>query len=127
MAYQDRDQTTFRMEGQSGAWSIEINCKIAAEALGVYPFAPDDLNSNQNFDFTLRTDAEEERRLYYAREASLELTDYDGEYISGTFNGTFFRGSLTDQADRTPVTVSDGRFRINWAEGKRSTDKDRWQ
>jgi hypothetical protein len=115
MAYQDREQTTFRMEGQSGDWSIDINFKISAEALGVYPFEPDDLNSNRDFDFTLRHETVEEPK-----------SEYDGEYISGTFTGTFFRGSIVNQSERTQVTVSDGRFRVNWADGQRNTNKDRW-
>jgi len=127
MAYQDREQTTFRMEGQSDDWSIDINFKVNAEALGVYLFEPDDLNSNLDFDFTLRNETMEGRKMYYAQEASLALTEYDGEYISGTFSGTFFRGSITNQAERTQATVSDGRFRVNWAEGQGNTNKDKWQ
>ena len=126
MAYQDREQTVFRMESKSGEWSLDINFKIDAEALGTYEFAPDDLNMNQNFDLTLRHSETEERKSYYAQQATLELTDYDGELISGTFSGRFFRGSMTDQDDRTYVTVADGEFRVNWAEGQSSTNKAKW-
>ena len=30
----------------------------------------------------------EERRLYYAQNATLELLEHSGDYISGTFRGT---------------------------------------
>lgn len=126
MAYQDREQTVFRMEAGSGEWSLDINFKIEAEALGTYEFAPDDLNMNQNFDLTLRHSRTEERKAYYAQQATLELTDYDGEYISGTFSGRFFRGSMTNQDDRSYMTLANGEFRVNWAEGQRSTNKAKW-
>ena len=126
MAYQDREQTTFRMETAWGDGRLDINFKINAEALGTYPFEPDDLNMNQNFELNLRNPDWEERKQYYAQQATLVLTDYDGEYISGTFDGRFFRGSMMDQDDRLYVTISDGEFRVNWAEGQSSTKKDRW-
>ena len=126
MAYKDRDQTTFRMEGRSGLWSVDINFKISAERLGTYPFEPDDLNSNRDVDFTLRPEGEQ-RRLYYAQNATLELLEHSGDYISGTFSGTFFRGSIVNQEERTQVGVSDGKFRVNWAEGQSSKNKDKWQ
>ena len=56
----------------------------------------------------------------------LGLTDYDGEYIVGAFSGRFFRGSMTNQEDREPVTISDGEFRVNWAEGQSNTNKAKW-
>lgn len=56
----------------------------------------------------------------------MDLTDYDGEYISGTFNGRFFRGSMTNQDDRTYMTLASGDFRVNWAEGQSNTNKAKW-
>jgi hypothetical protein len=126
MAAKDRQQTTFRMETKAGETELVINFKIAAEALGTYPFEPDDSNMNMNFELTLRNPEWEERKQYYAQQATLELTDYDGEYISGTFSGQFFRGSLANQENRTFVTISDGEFRVNWAQGQRSANKDKW-
>jgi len=126
MASQSREQTTFRMETESGDSRLDINFKIDAEALGTYLFEPDDQNMNMNFELNLRNPEWEERKQYYAQQATLELTDYDGEYISGTFSGRFFRGSMVNQDSRTYVTLSDGEFRVNWAEGQRSADKDKW-
>ncbi len=126
MASKRSEQTTFRMETAIGDLKLDINFRIEAEALGTYLFEPDDLNMNQNFELNLRNPEWQERKQYYAQQATLELTDYDGEYISGTFNGRFFRGSLTNQDDRTYVTISDGEFRVNWAEGQRSKNKDKW-
>jgi hypothetical protein len=125
MGHKDRELTTFRME-TSGDSRLDINFKIDAEALGTYQFEPDDLNMNQNFDLNLRNPDWEKRRQYLAQQATLELNDYDGEYISGTFSGRFFRGSRTNQDDRIYVTISDGEFRVNWAEGQSSKNKDRW-
>lgn len=126
MASKSQEQTTFRMETAPGDSRLDINFKIFAEALGRYPFEPDDLNMNQNFELNLRNPEWTQRKQYYAQQATLELTDYDGEYISGTFNGRFFRGSMVNQEDRSYVTISDGEFRVNWAEGQRSKDKDKW-
>ena len=47
MAYQDREQTVFRMETDTGEWELDINFKIDAEALGTYEFEPNDLNMNR--------------------------------------------------------------------------------
>jgi hypothetical protein len=33
---------------------------------------------------------------------------------------------MTNQDDRSYVTISDGAFRVNWADGQRSKDKDKW-
>jgi hypothetical protein len=126
MASKRSEQTTFRMETTMGDSKLDINFKIGAESLGSYSFAPDDLNMNQNFELNLRNPDWQERKQYYAQQATLELTDYDGEYISGTFSGRFFRGSMTNQDDRSYVTISDGAFRVNWADGQRSKDKDKW-
>ena len=30
------------------------------------------------------------------------------------------------ESHRTYVTISDGAFRVNWAEGQRSKSKDKW-
>ena len=126
MAAKDREQTTFRMEAKSGEMQLDINFKIDAEALGTYPFEPDKSNMNMNFELNLRNPEWEKRKQYYAQEATLVLTDYDGEYISGTFSGKFFRGSLANQDNRTHVTISNGKFRVNWAQGQRSANKDKW-
>jgi hypothetical protein len=126
MASKSSEKTTFRMETAVGDLRLDINFKIEAESLGSYSFAPDDLNMNQNFELNLRNPEWQERKQYYAQQATLELTDYDGEYISGTFSGRFFRGSMSNQDDRSYVTISDGAFRVNWAEGQRSKDKDQW-
>ncbi len=126
MGAKNRQQTTFRMEAKAGDIQLDINFKIDAEALGIYPFEPDDSNMNMNFDLNLRKPEWEKRKQYYAQQATLELTDYDGEYISGTFSGRFFRGSLANQDKRSYVTISDGEFRVNWAHGQRSANKDKW-
>ena len=126
MGAKNREQTTFRMETKLGEMQIVINFKIYAEALGTYPFEPDDTNMNMNFDLNLRKPKWEKGKQYYAQQATLELTDYDGEYISGTFSGRFFRGSTVNQDDRSYVTVSDGEFRVNWAQGQRSANNDKW-
>jgi len=126
MGAKDRQQTTFRMETKAGETKLDINFKIDAEALGIYSFEPDDLNMNMNFELNLRNPEWEKRKQYYAQQATLELTDYDGEYISGTFSGRFFRGSMANQDERSYVTISDGKFRVNWAQGQRSANKDKW-
>ncbi len=126
MASKSSEQTTFSMETTLGNLQLDIDFRIEAESLGTYSFAPDDLNMNQNFELNLRNPEWEKRKQYYAQQATLELTDYDGEYISGTFSGRFFRGSMTNQDDRSYVTISDGAFRVNWADGQRSKDKDKW-
>jgi hypothetical protein len=126
MASKRSEQTTFSMETTMGDLKLDINFKVQAESLGSYSFEPDDLNMNQNFELNLRSPEWEERKQYYAQQATLELTDYDGEYISGTFSGRFFRGAMTNQDDRSYVTISDGAFRVNWADGQRSKDKDKW-
>jgi len=126
MAYKNQEQTTFRMETAGDDSRLDINFKIFAEALGTYTFEPDDLNMNQNFELNLRNTDWAERKQYYAQQATLVLSDYDGEYISGTFSGRFFRGSMVNQEDRSYVTISDGEFRVNWAEGQRSKNKDKW-
>ncbi len=126
MAYLDREQTVFRLESDAEDWALDINFKIDAKALGTYGFDPDDLNMNQNFDLNLRHAESEERRQYYAQQATLELSEYDGDYITGTFSGRFFRGSMTNQEDREYVSISDGEFRVNWAEGQSNTNKARW-
>jgi hypothetical protein len=81
---------------------------------------------NQSFELNLRNPDSEERKQYYAQQATLELTDYDGEYISGTFSGRFFRGSMTNPEYRSWVAISDGEFRLNWAHGTSSANKDKW-
>lgn len=126
MASKRSEQTTFRMETTLGNLQLDINFKIEAESLGTYSFEPDDLNMNQNFELNLRNPEWKERKQYYAQQATLELTDYDGEYISGTFSGRFFRGSLFNEDERSYVTISDGAFRVNWAEGQRTKNKDKW-
>ncbi len=126
MASKSSEQTTFSMETTLGNLQLDIDIRIEAESLGTYSFAPDDLNMNQNFEINLRNPDWEKRKQYHAQQATLELTDYDGEYISGTFGGRFFRGSMINQDDRSYVTISDGEFRVNWAEGARSKDKDKW-
>jgi hypothetical protein len=126
MASKSGEQTTFRMETAPGDSHLDINFKIFAEALGTYAFEPDDLNMNQNFELNLRNKDWVGRKQYYAQQATLELADYDGEYISGTFSGRLFRGSMVNQEDRSYVTISDGEFRVNWAEGQRSKNKDKW-
>jgi hypothetical protein len=126
MASKRAEQTTFRMETTLGDLQLDINFKVEAESLGTYSFEPDGLNMNQDFELNFRNPEWEERKQYYAQQATLELTDYDGEYISGTFSGRFFRGSRSNQDDRSYVTISDGAFRVNWAEGQRSKNKDKW-
>jgi hypothetical protein len=126
MASKRAEQTTFHMDTTLGDLQLDINFKVQAESLGSYSFEPDKLNMNQNFELNLRNPEWEERKQYYAQQATLELTDHDGEYISGTFSGRFFRGSLSNQDDRSYVTISDGAFRVNWAEGQRSKNKDKW-
>lgn len=54
MASKSQEQTTFRMEAAQGDWRLDINFKIAAEALGTYPFEADDMNMNQNFELNPR-------------------------------------------------------------------------
>lgn len=126
MGAKDRQQTTFRMETKLGETQLDINFEIDAEALGTYSFEPDDSNMNMNFYLNLHNPEWEKRKQYYAQQATLELTDYDGEYISGTFSGRFFRGSLVHQDKRSYVTISAGEFRVNWAQGQRSANKDKW-
>jgi len=126
MASKRAEQTTFRMETTVGELRLDINFKVEAESLGSYAFEPDDLNMNQNFELNFRNPEWEKRKQYYAQQATLELIDYDGEYISGTFSGRFFRGSSSNQDNRTYITISDGAFRVNWAEGQRSKNKDKW-
>ena len=126
MAYQDREKTSFRMQGKAGEWLLNLNFRIASEALGTYPFEPDDLDMNQRFELNLRNPESQERKQYYAQKASLVLIDYDGEYISGTFNGRFFRGSIKQSEYRTYVDIKDGEFRLNWAQDASNTDKEKW-
>jgi hypothetical protein len=126
MAYQDREKTNFRMQGKAEDWLLSLNFRIDAEALGTYPFESDDLDMNQSFELNLRNSESEERKQYYAQQATLELTDYDGDYISGTFSGRFFRGSMTNPEYRSWVTISDGEFRLDWAHSTGSANKDKW-
>jgi hypothetical protein len=79
MASKRSEQTTFSMETTMGDLKLDINFKVQAESLGSYSFEPDDLNMNQNFELNLRSPEWEERKQYYAQQATLELTDYDGE------------------------------------------------
>ena len=62
------------METAWGDGRLDINFKINAEALGTYPFEPDDLDMNQNFELNLRNPDWEERKQYYAQQAILVLT-----------------------------------------------------
>jgi hypothetical protein len=126
MAYKDREKTSFRMQGKADEWLLNLNFRIAAEALGTYPFEPDDLDMNQSFELNLRNPESEERKQYYAQKALLELTDYDGEYISGTFSGRFFRGSMKQAEYRSYVNIEDGEFRLNWAQEASNADKEKW-
>jgi hypothetical protein len=126
MAYKDREKTNFRMQGKAEDWLLNLNFRIDAEALGSYPFEPDELGMNQSFELNLQNPESEERKQYYAQQASLELTGYDGEYISGSFSGRFFRGSMIQPEYRSYVTITDGEFRLNWAQEVSSANKDKW-
>ena len=122
------EETAFGFEGACKDWLVHLHFKPHIKKLGIYEFKPEHLNQNLDFYIRLQKKGESQGTRYTAQSARVELTDYDkqGDYISGTFGGRFFRGSMSQEAERTYVTVSDGKFRVNWGSGQRITTKTKW-